>query len=97
MILRWLIVAVGVWLLWRYMRRSLMPAPQARRAAGRDPYEILGVSAGASAEDIARAYREQIKLYHPDRVADLGEELQRLAPEKTVEIQRAYQELTKSA
>jgi DnaJ like chaperone protein len=31
--------------------------------------------------------------YHPDKVAHLGEELQKLAHEKSQEIQRAYQQL----
>jgi DnaJ like chaperone protein len=31
--------------------------------------------------------------YHPDRVAHLGEDLQRLAHEKTLEIQRAYEHI----
>jgi len=58
-----------------------------------DPYAVLGVARGASSAEITQAYREQMKRYHPDRVADLGEELQRVAHEKTVEIQRAYEEL----
>ncbi|HEY8516095.1 MAG TPA: J domain-containing protein [Candidatus Binatia bacterium] len=59
-----------------------------------DPYAVLGVARDASAEEIARAYREQMKLYHPDRVAGLGRELQELAHRKAVEIQRAYAELS---
>lgn len=58
-----------------------------------DPYKVLGVERGASREQIARAYREQMKRYHPDRVADLGKELQEVAHRKTIEIQRAYEEL----
>jgi hypothetical protein len=34
-----------------------------------------------------------MKLYHPDRVADLGHELQELAHRKALDIQRAYAEL----
>lgn len=59
----------------------------------RDPYEVLGVPQGASRAEIARAYREQMKRYHPDRVADLGEELRRLAHRHTLEIQQAYEAL----
>jgi uncharacterized membrane protein YkvA (DUF1232 family) len=61
--------------------------------AGWDPYAVLGLRPGASHADISRAYRTQMKRYHPDRVDDLGEELQRVAHEKTLEIQRAYAEL----
>jgi DnaJ domain/Protein of unknown function (DUF1232) len=58
-----------------------------------DPWAVLGVEPGASREEIVRAYREQIKRHHPDRVADLGDDLRRLAHRKTVEIQRAYDEI----
>ena len=42
-------------------------------------YEILGVNAHATAEEINRAYREQIRQYHPDRVAALGPKLMEVA------------------
>ena len=67
--------------------------PRTEGSATWDPYAVLGVRRGASRTEIARAYREQMKRYHPDRVADLGEELRRVAHEKTVEIQRAYEEI----
>jgi len=54
---------------------------------------VLGVRRGATREEVTSAYRDLLKRYHPDRVADLGEELQRVAHEKTLEIQRAYDEL----
>jgi uncharacterized membrane protein YkvA (DUF1232 family) len=59
-----------------------------------DPYAVLGIPRGSSREEITRAYRERLKQYHPDRVDDLGEELKSVAHEKTLEIQRAYRELT---
>ena len=34
-----------------------------------------------------------MKQYHPDKVAHLGEALQKLALERSQEIQRAYQQL----
>jgi preprotein translocase subunit Sec63 len=60
-----------------------------------DPWAVLGVPRGASRDEIARAYREQLKRYHPDRVADLGPELQQVAHRKTVDLQRAYAELSR--
>jgi len=58
-----------------------------------DPYAVLGVARGATSGEISRAYRAQMKLYHPDRVADLGTELQEVAHRKAIDIQRAYEEL----
>lgn len=60
-----------------------------------DPYEILGVPKTASHDDIKRAYRDAVKQYHPDRVQTLGPRLQEVAKKMTVEINRAYEVLTK--
>ena len=59
-----------------------------------DPHAVLGVRRGATPEEVRDAYRAQMKLYHPDRVADLGSELQAVAHRKSIEIQRAYDELS---
>jgi DnaJ-domain-containing protein 1 len=59
-----------------------------------DPYRILGVSPSATMEDIQAAYKARMAEYHPDKVAHLGEELQKLAHEKALEIQRAYEQLS---
>lgn len=97
-----LLVATGVYV-WLRRRMGLEEPPeseedgperqQSTSGSGWDPYQILGVERGASREEISRAYRAQMKRYHPDRVDDLGEELQRVAHEKTLEIQRAYEAL----
>ncbi|MBF0101801.1 MAG: DnaJ domain-containing protein [Desulfobacterales bacterium] len=60
------------------------------------PYEILGIQPGASFAEIQSAYRKAAQAYHPDKVAHLGEELRKLAEQKFIEIQQAYQELMKS-
>ncbi len=58
-----------------------------------DPYVVLGLSRGASPEEIRRAYYALIAQYHPDKVAQLGPELRDLASEKSKEINRAYSQL----
>jgi hypothetical protein len=71
------------------------PPPPVEEGDGAwNPHRVLGIERGASREQIAHAYREQVKRYHPDRVSGLGPELQALAHRKTLEIQRAYRELT---
>jgi len=57
------------------------------------PYDILGIRPGASREEIKAAYREQIKLYHPDKVASLGEELRNVANRMSASITGAYRTL----
>lgn len=61
-----------------------------------DPYEVLGIPRGARQEEIRRAYREQMKRYHPDRLQQFGPEFTRLAEEKAKLIQWAYVQLTSS-
>jgi molecular chaperone DnaJ len=46
-------------------------------------------------DEIKKAYREQIKKYHPDKVESLklGPEYRSMFEEKTMEIQKAYESL----
>jgi len=48
-----------------------------------DPYAVLGISRGASPQEIRAAYHRQMVNYHPDKVAHLGKELQELAKTKS--------------
>jgi uncharacterized membrane protein YkvA (DUF1232 family) len=94
-------VVLLVFLRWaRNQLQQSTPRPYRDHGHGPDaewnPYDVLGIKRGAAPDEITHAYREQMKRYHPDRVADLGEELQQLAHRKTVEIQRAYEELAKT-
>lgn len=57
--------------------------------------QILGVSLCCSAQELKAAYRRKLKEYHPDRVADMGDEIQMLAERKTKEINWAYEQLCK--
>jgi DnaJ-domain-containing protein 1 len=91
-----LVVAIVLLRVVRALLARSRPVAQRPAPGGRwDPWNVLGVPRGATRDQIAHAYREQLKRYHPDRVADLGPELQRVAHQKTVELQRAYAELTR--
>ena len=97
-------LVIGLWWFWRRL-----PAPRPGRRGGAsssrsvggeddagrrlDPYVVLGVARGASREEIRRAYHEQLRQYHPDRVDGLGDDLQKLAHRRTLDIRRAYDEL----
>jgi hypothetical protein len=59
----------------------------------KDPYTVLGVPKGASAEAVREAYRRLANQYHPDKVIHLGHEFKDLAELRFKEIQAAYQEL----
>jgi len=60
-----------------------------------NPYEVLGVKPGASQDEIKSAYRKLIKQYHPDKFID--NPLKNLAEEKMIEINEAYESLTKNS
>ena len=96
-----LLILLGTfwWVRRRFQRPRAESTTRAHEDAAESPgaqwdaYAVLGVPRGASKAEITHAYREQMKRYHPDRVNQLGEELQRVAHQKTLDIQRAYEEL----
>lgn len=59
----------------------------------RNPYEVLGIKEGSNQDEIKKAYREQVKKYHPDQYND--NPLKKLAEEKLREVNEAYDYLTK--
>ena len=58
--------------------------------------KILELPDDADIEMIKSAYKKKMLEYHPDRVSNLGRELQILAEMKTKEINEAYEFLKKS-
>ena len=71
------------------------PSQYRRKSAIRLSCEILGVSEYASMDEIKKAYRRLVKLHHPDRFATDSAEQQKVAEERFIEVQKAYEIMEK--
>ena len=70
-------------------------APVVRPAEDPRPaHEQLGLPPKAGPEEIKRAWRQRVKLYHPDNFHHLGEDFVLLATDHTRRINQAYEKLT---
>lgn len=58
-----------------------------------DPYQVLGVTRGASDEEIKKAYRNLSRKYHPD--ANINNPNKAAAEEKFKQVQQAYDQIMK--
>ena len=56
-------------------------------------YKILEISPDATDEEVKKAYRRMAVKYHPDKVATLGEDIQKAAEEKFKAVSRAYESI----
>ena len=61
----------------------------------RDYYEILGVGKSASDDEIKKAFRKLAVKYHPDKVSQMGEDVQKAAKEKFQKLNAAYETIKK--
>ncbi|HTA81555.1 MAG TPA: TerB family tellurite resistance protein [Bacteroidia bacterium] len=59
-------------------------------------YEILGIGANATDDEVKKAYRRMALESHPDKVTHLGEDLRKAAEEKFKKIQEAYEQIKSS-
>lgn len=62
-------------------------------SSNKNHYELLGVSINSSKEEVYVAYKNLLKQYHPDKVANMGVEIQEIAQLKTKEINFAFQKI----
>jgi DnaJ-domain-containing protein 1 len=60
-----------------------------------DPYAVLQVSPSATDEEVRAAFRAQLLLNHPDRVAHLSPALQAFARQQVLAIQAAWDRIAK--
>ncbi len=58
-------------------------------------YKILEIDPKASDDEVKKAYRKMAVKFHPDKVASLGEEVQKAAKEKFQKVQEAYENIKK--
>ena len=63
-------------------------------AEKRDYYEVLGISKGASEDEIKKAYRKAAMKYHPDKFRNASDKEKKEAEEKFKEVNEAYQILS---
>ena len=54
-------------------------------------YRILEIDPSASNDEVKKAYRKMAIKYHPDKVATLGEDVQKAAEEKFKAVNQAYE------
>ena len=54
-------------------------------------YRILEITPDATDEEVKKAYRRMAVKYHPDKVATLGEDVQKAAEEKFKAVSQAYE------
>ncbi len=74
---------------------NAIKAPYTRTKDVNWAYTTLGIEPAATDADIKKAYRQMAKKYHPDTVANLGEDVKKKATEKFRAVNEAYEELKK--
>ena len=58
-------------------------------------YQVLEIERDATDEQVKKAYRQMAIKYHPDKVVQLGEDVQRAANEKIKKVNEAYDKIKK--
>lgn len=58
-------------------------------------YKVLGIEPSATDDEVRKAYKRMALKYHPDKVATLGDDVQKAAEEKFKKVQQAYEQIKK--
>ncbi|MEA4982283.1 MAG: TerB family tellurite resistance protein [Paludibacter sp.] len=72
-----------------------LKAPYVKNIDQNWAYKTLEIEPTASVEDIKKAYRRMAMKYHPDKVANLGDDIKKSATEKFRSVNEAYEQLKK--
>jgi len=79
----------------RNSQKSDSKTSKNRKLTLQEAYNILGIEATATIDEIKQAYRKKVKEYHPDLVENLGNDIKDLAQQKIKEINQAYELIQK--
>lgn len=75
---------------WNNINTSYQNQVEMLRA--QNPYERLGIDYGATMDDVKKAYKKKIRLYHPDRtdifMSEHGQELSKLLNQAVEQIKK---------
>ncbi|MEA4937153.1 MAG: TerB family tellurite resistance protein [Paludibacter sp.] len=72
-----------------------LKAPYVKHIDQNWAYKALEIEPSASIDDIKKAYRRMAMKYHPDKVANLGDDIKKSATEKFRSVNEAYEQLKK--
>jgi DnaJ like chaperone protein len=59
-------------------------------------FTILEIDKNATNEEIKKAHRRMVIKYHPDKLQGVSEDIIKLAEEKFLLVQQAYEKIMKS-
>jgi len=61
--------------------------------SAKDPYKVLGIERTATDDEVKKAYRRMAMKYHPDKVANMSEDVRKNAEAQFREINEAYEDI----
>lgn len=81
----------------RAVKQVSLPGAEAPVYRDDDPFRVLGIREGISADELRKAYHRLCALHHPDRIRGLGlgAEYEQLATQNMARINGAYAEIVR--